>query len=116
MPSKAKLWHQCRISFEHLMRCCQTGRVFKLNHTHRYQHIQSSSWCHFRKSPMPACVVLHFDRFHSQNLETINPLKKETEKSILPETNSFAPENGWLEYEDVSFFLGRLGLFSGANR
>ena len=30
----------------------------------------------------------------------------------LPETNIFAPENGWLEYDP--FLLGYLGLFSGA--
>ena len=30
----------------------------------------------------------------------------------LPESNSFAPENGWLEYD--CFLLGP-GLFSGAN-
>ena len=31
----------------------------------------------------------------------------------LPETSSFRPENGWLEYFFVSF--GEKGLFSGAN-
>ena len=31
----------------------------------------------------------------------------------LPETNISAPENGWLEYDPVSF-LGP-GLFSGAS-
>ena len=30
----------------------------------------------------------------------------------LPETNIFAPENGWLEYDP--FLLG-FGLFSGVN-
>ena len=34
--------------------------------------------------------------------------------STLPETNIFAPENGWLEY-DRSFPFGALGLFSGVN-
>ena len=33
--------------------------------------------------------------------------------TTLPETNIFARENGWLEYDP--FLLGRLGLFSGAN-
>ena len=32
--------------------------------------------------------------------------------STLPETNTFAPKNGWLE--DEIFLLGRLGLFSVA--
>ena len=31
----------------------------------------------------------------------------------LPETNIFAPKNGWLEYDP--FLLGIFGLFSGAN-
>ena len=31
----------------------------------------------------------------------------------LPETNHFAPKNGWLE-DDLRFLLGRLGPFSGA--
>ena len=33
--------------------------------------------------------------------------------TTLPETNIFAPDNGWLEDDELSF-LGRLGLFSGA--
>ena len=36
-----------------------------------------------------------------------------TLKFTLPQTNIFAPENGWLEYDP--FLLG-FGLFSGANR
>ena len=32
-------------------------------------------------------------------------------ESTLPETNIFAPENGWLEYKP---FLLRFGLFSGS--
>ena len=36
-------------------------------------------------------------------------------ETTLPETNSqFAPENGWLEYEDVSFWVSARPTFSGA--
>ena len=40
-------------------------------------------------------------------------VKSKKRRCTLPETNIFAPENGWLEYD--RFLLGCLGLFSGAN-
>jgi len=38
--------------------------------------------------------------------------RKNAVKSTLPETNIFAAENGWLEYEFV-FFLGFWPIFRG---
>ena len=45
------------------------------------------------------------------HLAVLDPEKKRFELYTLPETNIFAPENGWLEYDP--FLLG-FGLFSGA--
>ena len=58
------------------------------------------------------CMIFSVTRAHFFNGICSTWISHQTRSYTLPETNIFAPENGWLEYDP--FLLGP-GLFSGVN-
>ncbi len=67
----------------------------------------------FKKTAPHHRAWVHVPPFLAMEIRSINVSQK-IRPNTLPETNIFAPKNGWLEYFLVSFW-GPKRIFSGAN-
>ena len=81
-------------------------------HSFQFGIIQTSKYV-FKKTTPHHRAWVHVPPFLAMEIRSINASQK-IRPNTLPETNIFAPKNGWLEYFLVSFW-GPKRLFSGAN-